>query len=255
MVSAMRGRRWTVGAALAALAMALLVMRPSGAAETQTCAGSSSTQTADAKVILKNTAYNPATVTMGGPGTVCWEHQDGEIGHSITSDATPGATDYFDSNPYCTGANDPNCFQQSDSAAFKIDFTTAGTYKYHCRVHPDMRGTIVVQGTVPIVTTTTQAGASTTSTTRGSTTNTTVGTLSSTTTTAATGDTTTTTAVEESTTTSTLDLTTQTTAPGTALGPKDSSDDNKPSGVLEAVGIVLLAAVIAALIPAWRRLT
>jgi hypothetical protein len=39
------------------------------------------------------------------------------------------------------------------------------------------------------------------------------------------------------------------------LGNPSSKDDNKPSGVLEAIGVLLLAAVVAALIPAWRRLT
>lgn len=218
-----------------------------------TAAGDPS-QTADARVVLQGKQFVPASVHLADPGmTVCWEHLDGDVPHTITLDASPAGPG-FESNAACQsngsgGAADPqNCFQQGDQS-FKIIFTTTGTYNYHCRIHSGMTGTVVVgDGKPPTVKVTTTVPKTTT--TKASTA-TTVGTLTSTSTTEATAESTT----SSSTTSSTIGFSTATTAPGTALGNPSSKDDNKPSGVLEAIGVLLLAAVVAALIPAWRRLT
>jgi plastocyanin len=213
---------------------------------------------ADAKVILKDTSYQPATVTLTAAGqSVCWEHQDGQTPHSITSDSPPGASDHFDfpqdgnRNPTCTPSGDANdCFQQGDQP-WKLLLNSPGTFPYHCKIHPNMKGTIVVQGGGGGPATT----RATTATTQKSNSTTTVGSLSQdTTTTVAEESTTSTSETSSSTTSTSINFTTQTTVPGqSALSQND--DDDEPSGVLKAVGVVLLLASIAGLIPAWRRLT
>lgn len=254
----MRRPVFVIGAsAVALLAIAALVVWPLPSKAAEQC-GPEPGQTADAKVILKNNAYSPQTVTLTAVGqSVCWEHQDGQTPHSITSDAPPGASDHFDfpqdgnRNPTCVpGGNAEDCFQQGEQP-WKLVLNSAGTYKYHCKVHPSMTGTIVVAGGGPVATSTTKAPGAT-STTRAGSTATTVGTLAQETTT--TVEEVTTSSSSSSSTSSTIDFTTQTTAQESATGASDD-DDDEASGVLKAVGVVLLLAVIAGLIPAWRRLT
>lgn len=208
--------------------------------------------TPDATVTLKDSKFNPATVKFDKAGaTVKWTHQDGQTPHTITFDAPKGSIGYFDSNEACQsdgqgGAKDPKeCMQQGDSDVY-VTFVSGGTFKYHCKIHGAMTGVVEVAGAgaqQPTTTSTTVAGA-TTSTTKGATTETTVGTLTTETTSAS--------STTSSSTSTTLGLATATTT-GTAAPSNESSDE--PSGVLQAVGVLLLAAVVAALIPAWRRLT
>ena len=243
--------------AVALLAIAALVVWPVPSKAVEHC-GPNPGHDADAKVILKDTAYTPQVVTLTQAGqSVCWEHQDGQTPHSITSDAPPGATDHFDfprdgaGNATCApGGNADDCFQQGDQP-WKLLLNSGGTFKYHCKIHPSMTGTIVVAGGggTPATTVTTKAPAAST-TTRASATATTVGTLSQETTTTTIEEVTTS---SSSSTSSTIDLTTSTTSSESALDTDD--DDDEASGVLKTVGVVLLLAVVAGLIPAWRRLT
>lgn len=251
MVSRMRRPFHVFGASAAALlAIAALAAWPVPSKAAEHC-GPDPGHTADAKVILKDTAYSPAAVTFTAAGqSVCWEHQDGQIAHSITSDAAPGSPDYFDfPGAQCTTAGGPDCFQQGDQP-WKLILNSPGTFNYHCKIHPTMKGVITVQGGgTPAVTSTTRPPAAATSTTRPGSTATTVGTLTPETSTTLAE---TTTSSSSSTTSSSI-ATTSTTS--SAIGVEDDDDDDEASGVLKAVGVVLLLAVIAGLIPAWRRLT
>lgn len=78
-------------------------------------------------VTIQNYAYSPATLTVKLGDTVTWTNQD-SIGHSATAD----------DNSFDTGI-------LSQGQSKTITFNKAGTYTYHCRVHPYMHGTIVVQ--------------------------------------------------------------------------------------------------------------
>ena len=256
MVSPMRRQKSVFAATAAALlAIVALVMWPVPSKAAERC-GPDPGHTADARVILQNTSYSPQTVTLTVAGqSVCWEHLDGQIPHSITSDKQPGAPDYFDfPGAQCTPTSPPaDCFQQGDQP-WKLILNSPGEYPYHCKIHPTMTGKIVVAGSGGTTATTKPpAATSTTKPAASGATTTTVGSI--------TQDTSTTTIAPEessttssSTTSSTLDLTTQTTSSDSALG-DDDDDDDEPSRVLKTVGVVLLLAVIAALIPAWRRLT
>jgi plastocyanin len=79
---------------------------------------------------IKNFAFGPASLTIRTGTTVTWTNQDGAV-HKIASD--PGTPVAFTSESLANGASYP------------LTFTTAGTYTYHCTIHPSMKGTILVQ--------------------------------------------------------------------------------------------------------------
>ncbi len=71
--------------------------------------------------------FIPATLTVPVGTTVTWTNRDGEA-HTVNS--TTGA---FKSSPMDTDEK------------FSFKFTVPGTYPYYCRLHPEMKGQIVVR--------------------------------------------------------------------------------------------------------------
>lgn len=78
-------------------------------------------------VTISNFNFSPSPLTIKVGDKVTWDNQD-SVGHTATSD----------NNSFDTGTISPG---QSGS----FTFTKAGTYAYHCSVHPSMKGTIIVQ--------------------------------------------------------------------------------------------------------------
>ncbi len=79
-------------------------------------------------VSIDNFTFTPATLTVKAGTTVTWTNRD-DIPHGI--------------------ASSDNAFAKSKAMdtdqSYSFTFTTPGTYKYFCYVHPHMVGTIVVQ--------------------------------------------------------------------------------------------------------------
>ena len=92
-------------------------------AETGTTTGGGTT----AQVIMKNRAYDPATVTIKVGDTVTWVNQDAPQ-HDVVADNGEFKSKLFDKG-----------------GAFSFTFTKAGTYPYHCSIHPGMTGTVIAQ--------------------------------------------------------------------------------------------------------------
>ncbi len=82
---------------------------------------------ADQSVAITNFAYSPATVTASVGDSVTWTNND-EVPHTATADDDSWDTGTLSQNG--TGA---------------VTFDTAGEYAYHCEVHPNMTGTVVVE--------------------------------------------------------------------------------------------------------------
>ncbi len=80
-----------------------------------------------ASVTVANFAFSPASLTVSVGTTVTWTNQD-PTAHTVTSD--DGSS--FDG-------------QLPASGTFSFTFTKPGTYPYHCAIHPNMKGTIVVR--------------------------------------------------------------------------------------------------------------
>lgn len=111
---------------------------------------------ADQGVVLRDIAFQPADVTITVGETVTWEHRDGSTPHTVTSTSGP---DSFDSNTTCTAPNPVTCMTEGDT--FEHTFDQAGTYEYHCKIHEQMTGTVVVEADDD----TTTSSSSTTTTT------------------------------------------------------------------------------------------
>jgi plastocyanin len=78
-----------------------------------------------------------STTTIPVGATVVWHWNGPGVNHSVTSD-----TGSFDSNPTASPTT-PTNHKAGDT--FMVTFSTAGTFTYYCRVHPNtMHGTIVV---------------------------------------------------------------------------------------------------------------
>src|SRR5688572_12928765 len=80
-------------------------------------------------VNIAGLAFAPSAVTVTQGSTVTWTNNDAGIPHTVTADG--GA---FDSGNMTTGQT------------FSQTFNTAGTFAYHCNVHPQMTGTVTVTG-------------------------------------------------------------------------------------------------------------
>ena len=74
-------------------------------------------------------SFSPSSMSIKAGTTVTWTDKT-DAPHTVTSDA-----------------GDPASFNGSlgsNGATFSFTFTTPGTYKYHCSVHPYMTATITV---------------------------------------------------------------------------------------------------------------
>jgi len=77
-------------------------------------------------VAIKNTAYNPATITAKVGDKVTWTNND-SVTHTVTLDDNSA-----DSGDLAAGAT------------FDHTFASAGTFAYHCKIHSSMHGTVTV---------------------------------------------------------------------------------------------------------------
>lgn len=86
-------------------------------------------------------APSPFTLSLAAGGTVKWRNGDvGTSGNAYGAGATTGTTHDLVSDTqgeFDSGAMAPG-------AVFQHAFTAAGTYHYHCSIHPSMTGIIIV---------------------------------------------------------------------------------------------------------------
>lgn len=82
-----------------------------------------------AAVTIQHHMFMPASITVPVGGTVTWTNEDGAP-HTVTSDEKG----LFSSGWKLKGAH------------YEFAFTKAGTYPYHCSIHKEMHGTVVVTG-------------------------------------------------------------------------------------------------------------
>lgn len=99
----------------------------SSSQQTQTNPTKGSSVMAKNAVTIQNMAFSPATLTVKVGDKVTWTNQD-SVGHSATADDSS-----FDTGVIAQGQSGSNTFAK------------AGTYTYHCSVHPNMKATIIVQ--------------------------------------------------------------------------------------------------------------
>lgn len=92
------------------------------------------TPTASGRVTATSAlSFDPHSVTIGragGTGAVTWTFQN--VAHTVTWDTQPAGAAVAD-------------IAASSSTDVARDFTVAGTYTYHCSIHSNMTGVVVVQ--------------------------------------------------------------------------------------------------------------
>ena len=76
---------------------------------------------------LGNAAYSPDSLSIAVGSTVTWRNTD-SVAHTTTSNGNA-----FDSGSVRAGGQ------------FSFTFQNAGTFAYHCTIHPGMIGTVVVR--------------------------------------------------------------------------------------------------------------
>jgi plastocyanin len=113
-----RGYRWMLAGALAtALIVVALGLGARSVAAQESAA-----------VSIVDFAFQPASVEIATGGTVTWTNT-GQAPHTVTAD--DGS---FDSGTLSPGTT------------FSQTFATAGTFTYHCNIHPQMTATVIVGG-------------------------------------------------------------------------------------------------------------
>jgi plastocyanin len=79
------------------------------------------------EVFIQNFTFSPSTITVTAGTTITWTNKDA-VAHTVTSD--DGLFDSGSINP------DGN---------YSHLFPTPGTFNYHCSIHPNMVGKVIVQ--------------------------------------------------------------------------------------------------------------
>jgi plastocyanin len=81
------------------------------------------------EVFIQGMAFSPSTISVSAGTTITWTNKDA-ISHTVTSD-----TGLFDSGTI------------SSNSTYSYTFMTAGTFTYHCKIHPTMVATVTVNTT------------------------------------------------------------------------------------------------------------
>jgi plastocyanin len=101
-------------------------------------AGHHPASAADASVSIVGFAFSPGTVTVSAGDTVTWTNNDAGVPHTVSSDS---------GSELASG-------QLASGASYQKTFSAAGSYVYHCDIHPSMTGLVVVTGAAATATST-----------------------------------------------------------------------------------------------------
>lgn len=80
-------------------------------------------------VTIRDFAYSPAAIKVKVGTKVTWTNQD-SVSHTITADEP--------------SSDAPDSQLLSKGESYSFTFNKAGTYNYHCQLHPYMKATVVV---------------------------------------------------------------------------------------------------------------
>lgn len=86
------------------------------------------------KITIVDFSYSPSSVTIPSGQTVVWTNNGGST-HTVTS-----GTNLFDSG----NISPPNAQAGTPGSSFQFTFSVPGTYAYHCKIHPQMTGSVTV---------------------------------------------------------------------------------------------------------------
>ena len=81
------------------------------------------------KVTISDFAFTPSSVTAKVGTAVTWTNKD-SVAHTIITDTST--------------VDGPNSDSVAAGGHYTFTFKKAGTYTYHCSIHPKMTGTVIV---------------------------------------------------------------------------------------------------------------
>lgn len=79
-------------------------------------------------VVMQGMAFSPADITVKKGSAVTWTNKD-DVAHTVTEN---------------DGQSGPLSSDVAPGATYSFTFANAGTYHYHCAIHPNMTGTVTV---------------------------------------------------------------------------------------------------------------
>jgi plastocyanin len=82
-----------------------------------------------AAVTIQNFSFSPQVITVKVGTTITWTDKD-STAHTVTSVSGPTS--------FNSGSLTPS------GGTFQFKFSQAGTYSYHCMIHPSMTATVIV---------------------------------------------------------------------------------------------------------------
>jgi plastocyanin len=82
-------------------------------------------------VTIKDMAFNPADIKIAKGTKVTWTNND-STSHTVTEN---------------DGQTGPDSDLLSPGQSYSFTFNQAGTFHYHCKIHPEMTGTVTVADT------------------------------------------------------------------------------------------------------------
>jgi plastocyanin len=80
------------------------------------------------QVVINNFAFSPANITVKKGTTVTWMNNDSTT-HTVTEN---------------DGQKGPDSGDLATGKSYSFTFESNGTFKYHCAIHPEMTGTVIV---------------------------------------------------------------------------------------------------------------
>ncbi len=83
---------------------------------------------ATSTVTIQNYNFSPSTIKVKVGTTVTWTNQD-DVSHTVNLDS---------------GSVGPNSKPLSKGQSYSYTYKSAGTFNYHCGIHPDMHGSVIV---------------------------------------------------------------------------------------------------------------
>jgi plastocyanin len=120
------GRKALLAATVVAAALLALLLLTIGAGS-RASAAPAATASKSETVTIRNFKYMPGTINIDKGDRVVWVNRD-DVKHT----ATRGGS-------FTTGKIKPG-------TAVAVKFGAKGVYRYHCTIHPDMTGKVIVGG-------------------------------------------------------------------------------------------------------------
>jgi plastocyanin len=86
----------------------------------------------EVQIEMKNIRFDPDMITVKAGTKITWVNSD-SIPHTVTSGKRDNESGLFDSGNINSGGN------------FSYTFNEKGTFDYFCKIHPGMKGAVVVE--------------------------------------------------------------------------------------------------------------